>query len=152
MDIHNLLDKLDLHQIEQLKLAKQAVTYLEGRKTTLLAEVAEVEDQIAAVKSGNLEPRKVLPSGGDGRQKGTPQPDQRKRAGGLADHVRQALAGATAPMSVQEVAEAVQAQGYQSKSKDFIKGLRVTMYQMKDVDVVERGQYRLKTDPAEPTL
>ncbi len=60
-DYRELLDRLDLGEIDRLRLAKQAVTYLEDQKHSLQAKLVELDDQIAKVKDGTLDPQLVLP-------------------------------------------------------------------------------------------
>jgi len=61
-EFRQLLEKMDLHEIAQLKVAKQALLYLEGQRRSLQAQMATVTEQIAQIKNGTLDPRKVLPT------------------------------------------------------------------------------------------
>jgi len=144
MNIQVLLEKMDLHQIEQLKLAKQAITLLEGRRKSLLAQMAEIDDQIAAIKSGKLDPKQVLPSAPQPKEPGSQPRARRSVGGGLNEHIVEVLTAAKEPLSVMEIADAVKQRGYESKSKDFVKVVRVAVYGMDNVESAERGRYRLR--------
>jgi len=151
-ELGKLLERLDLHEIEQLKAAKEAITFLEGRRRQLQEQMAEVEAQIAQVKEGKLDTKEVLPAkaqpareSGAGRE----QPKRKARAGSLASKIVEVLEAKDGrPMSVQEIAEAVRAAGYQSESRNFVRMVNIVLYQMDETESAGRGLYRLKPNLA----
>jgi hypothetical protein len=140
-----LLDRLDLHQIEKLKLSKQAVTFLEGKRRQLVEQIGAVDQQMAQLKAGTLDPRQVLPAPTPAKPAPAPTGGGRRREGSLPTLILNALkAKPNESLSAQQIADAVLAAGYQTGSKDFIQSVRVAIGKLDGLESVERGIYRLK--------
>ncbi|MBM3860614.1 MAG: hypothetical protein FJ395_13315 [Verrucomicrobia bacterium] len=139
-----MLEKMDLHEIERLKLAKQAVTWLEGRRRALEEQLAAVDEQIVGVKEGRLDPSSVLPKSGTAPvEKGEPR---RRRAteGALTKRIAEVLIGKESGMEIDEITKAVLDAGYQTKSKNFRQQVMVALGSTAEVERVGRGLYRMK--------
>jgi len=150
-EFRHMLDKMDLHEIEGLKLAKQAITFLEGRKRQLQEQLAQVHEQIGKVRDGTLDPQTVLPSASKQVSDGDGVPRKRRtREGSLSTKILEILtAKGGGPMSVKDISAAVLATGYETESQTFERTVNAALHQMEQTENVGRGLYRLKT--ASPT-
>lgn len=143
-----LLDRLDLHEIEKLKLSKQAVTFLEGRRRQLVEQIGAVDQQIAQLKAGTLDPRQVLPAPTPPKPAAVPSGagTGRRREGSLPTLILNVLKSKpTESLNAQQIADAVLAAGYQTGSKDFVQSVRVALGKLDGLESVERGVYRLQS-------
>lgn len=156
-DYRELLDRLDLGEIDRLRQAKQAVTYLEGQKQLLQTKLAELDDQIAKVKTGALDPAKVLPrktaaGGAPALQSDVvgqpPRLPRRARTGTLREKIIEVLRAKNAPLPIADIAQAVTAAGYETSSQNFAQQVAMTLSKMQELERVERGIYRLKPPTA----
>lgn len=135
---------------------EQQQSSLGSRRAALVAELAELEDEIAALggeeglrpgrpvaapaKRGPGRPPKTAAADSKGK---VGRPAGAKGEGPLHRAIRAAMTDATEPMKIAAIAEKVKAGGYETKSKNFgvILGLRLT--EMADIKRVERGLYAL---------
>jgi len=154
-----------LNDLRRLFEEKESqISKLTGRRDDLAAELAEVEQELAAAGGGarrgpGRPPKARLgrPPKAKGRRgrkaRGPGRPKKGRRPGRpagpkgqseLHQAIRGALRTAGKPLQLAEIAAKVKASGYKTKSKNFsvILGLRVS--EMKDVKRVERGVYALK--------
>jgi len=139
-----MLEKMDLHEIERLKTAKEALTWLEGRRQALQEQMGKVEEQIAGVKEGRLDPNSVLPRGGTKTPaKGTTR-KRRKQEGSLASRVTEVLQGKENGLGIEEIAKAVLEAGYETKGKNFRQQVAIALANAEEIERVGRGVYRLK--------
>ncbi|MCX7887613.1 MAG: hypothetical protein N3B01_10235 [Verrucomicrobiae bacterium] len=144
-----ILEKMDLHEIERLKLAKQAITWLEGRRRALQEQIAAVDEQIAGIKEGRIDPRTVLPKPAVPEK---PVPHQRRTSeGSLANRILAVLRAKNAEMTLEEIAKAVLDGGYQTRSKNFRQLVLITISGMDTVERVGRGLYRAKPTTESPS-
>ena len=144
MKFGEMLEKMDLHEIEQLKFAKQAITYLEGRRRELLTQTETLDEQIRQIKEGQLDPQKVLPRLAMTLSSAAPTvPRKQVRTGTLAQRIVEVLGKQGAPMGIAEIATAVVASGYETACKNFSQQVGITLCKMDTVERVERGLYRL---------
>ena len=149
MDFRVMLEKMDLGEIERLKLAKEAVTWLEGRRQALQAEIGAVNEQIAGVKEGRLDPGTVLPKSAP-RQSGTATGvamalrRRAARTGTLRDKVVEVLRTKGSEMGIEDIAKAVQDAGYETMGKNFRQQVTVVLGNSEEIERVRRGEYRLK--------
>ena len=148
-DFQQLLEKLDLQDIERLRHAKRALALLEQRRQAHLQEIALIEDRIAQVRAGTLDPKRVLASAPADREK-KPEKAPGYRQGGLTATLVEVLQERGAPMTVADLVEAVRAMGIKSDSKSFVQQVRSTLSTCVLLENVGRGTYRLK--PGAPAL
>lgn len=142
-NFRTILERMDLHEIERLKLAKQAITWLEGRRRALQEQIAAVDEQITAIKEGRLDPKSVLPKPAAPTEK--PEPRARKPGEGtLASRILAVLREKKTEMSLEEIAKAVLESGYQTQSKNFRQLVLITITNIPEVERVGRGLYRAK--------
>ncbi len=142
-----MLEKMDLHEIEQLKLAKEALTWLDGRRRALQEQIAAVDVQIEEIKAGRLDPGSVLPRSETAAPVKTATRQRRKQEGTLASRVAEVLRGKESGMGIQEIAKAILDAGYATKAKDFRQHVAVVLGKMDEVERLEYGVYRLKAVP-----
>jgi len=152
-EFKHMLEKMDLHQIEKLKQAKQAITYLEGRRRQLVEQLAVLDEQLAALKEGRLEPSAVLPK--PAAPAPAPAvaaaPRRRKSGQSLPSKIVEVLQGKPDGLSVTEIAQAVLATGHETTAKNFRVLVGINVGKMPELERIGHGIYRLKAVPAGPT-
>ncbi len=146
-EFKQMLEKLDLEQIEKLRQAKEAIAQMERRRQLLAEQIAAIDEQIAGVANGTLEPAKAL-----GKSAKVPNPAlaRRRHRGGpsLPDKIVEVLKGQPAGRKVADIAQAVLAAGYQTSAKNFAVIVAMKASRMPQLERVSYGVYRLK--PSEP--
>lgn len=143
-EFKQMLERLDLHEIDKLKKAKQAITYLEGKRKSLQAELATVDEHLAGLKDGSIDPQTILPkiTGGTPALPSTPR--HRQTGESLSSKIIAVLQGKTDGLKVTEIAAAVLAAGYQTNSQNFRVIVGITAGKMPEVERIAHGVYRLK--------
>jgi hypothetical protein len=123
-----------------------ALPHLRAAHQALISERAKLDGQIAALASlfggepapaartAGTTPRATRAAGGR-----TPY-----RSGSLKEHLHNALAQAGGAMAVKDLTTAVVANGYTSANKTLAKSVGIALAEMKDVQKVKRGLFRLK--------
>lgn len=140
-----MLENMDLHEIERLKLAKQALTWLEGRRRALEDEIAAVDGQIAGVKEGRLDPGSVLPkTETEPVKKGEKRP-RRTVEGTVASRIVEVLRAKGSAMSIEEITKAVLEAGCTTTSKSFRRVVTAVVGTVPEVERAGRALYRLKS-------
>lgn len=136
MSVEELLSALKKHQARLPKLQRQ--------ESKLLKQLARVQEEISLL-GGGIAPIKKAVRAGRKVNLGRPVASRKraKNALKLADAIVAVLNQDTA-LSVPQIAKAVQANGYTSKSKTFQTIIYQTLARDKRVKRVSRGQYQLK--------
>lgn len=117
---------------EELKRRERDLSRLESRREKVAAQLAELDDQIAALAGAGG--YGATARGGVRRRPRNDKP--------LADALVAVLTGAT--MGVSEVAEAVQKAGYRTSSPNFRTIVNQTLLRDKRIKKIARGQYTAK--------
>jgi hypothetical protein len=131
------------------------VSRLTRRRADLADELSALDSSLSALTGGKAAPGRRRASAPAARKSAAPA-KRRRRAGkrkgargprgeeGLQNMIRQALAGASEPMKLADLAAKVLKAGYQTSSKKFgvIVGQRLS--EMKDVKKAGRGLYIMK--------
>ena len=152
-EFSTLLDSMDLGDIERLRLATEAIQLLEREKSDLERRISEVDDRIAGLRSGSLDPSKVIVSDGGPsrrRRRGGGRAGSRRGgrrpsgAGTLRATMAEVLAEKGGPMSVAEIEAAVLDKGFKSTSDNFAQVVRTTLSRAEEIKRVGRGRYTLK--------
>lgn len=117
---------------EELKRRERDLSKLESRREKLAVQLAELDDQIAALAGAGG--YGATARGGVRRRPRNDKP--------LADALVEVLTGAT--MGVSEVAEAVQKAGYRTSSPNFRTIVNQTLLRDKRIKKIARGQYTAK--------
>jgi len=143
-DFGVMLEKLDLHEIERLKLAKEALTWLDGRRRALQEQISAVDEQIAEIKAGRLDPSSVLPRNETATTTEKQPRKRRQQEGSLTSRVVEVLRGKEDGMGIKEIVKAILETGYETSSKNFRQQVAVVLGKMDEVERVGYGVYRLK--------
>ena len=136
---------MTIAQLERaLANTKQKIQGLKERRKKLLAQVADVDKQIAELAG---EP--VAPVADEEAPAPTPAKRKRRRklpknTMTLADAVAKVLGEAKEPMRAGGIAEAVTALGYKSKGQRLSKQVAIAATQDERVEKVARGLFALK--------
>lgn len=117
---------------EELKRREKELSRLEARRDRVAAQLAELDDQIAALAGAGG--YGATARGGLRRRPRNDKP--------LADALVEVLTGQT--MGVSEVAEAVQRAGYRTSSPNFRTIVNQTLLRDKRIKKIARGQYTAK--------
>lgn len=136
MSVEELLAALKKHQSRLPKLQRQ--------ESKILKQLAKVQEEISLLGGAGVAAAKKVRAGRKAKL-GRPVAS-RKRAKNvlkLADAIVGILSKDTA-LSVPQIADAVRANGYTSKSKTFQTIIYQTLARDKRVKRVSRGQYQLK--------
>ncbi len=124
---------------------KQRIQGLREKREKLLAQVAEVDKQIAELAGEPLAPAVERKAPAPSPAKPKKQRKLPKNTMTLADAVVKALSEAGKPMRAGEIAEAVTALGYKSKGKKLSKQVAIAAATDERVEKVARGLFALKT-------
>lgn len=145
-DFKQILQSLDLHEIDKLRQAKQAITYLQGRKQQLQQEMVTIDEQITAVTDGTIDPASVIPQSAKTSRPAGTQAISRRRAtaGSLTNKIIDVLKDKPDGLKVSQITEAVLATGYQTTAKNFGVIVGIKAGRMAELERVTHGVYRLK--------
>ena len=136
MSVEDLLAALKKHQARLPKLRRQ--------ETRLLKQLARVQQEIALLGGAAGKAKAAVKAAGKAARKAKAAPRKRaKNALKLADAIV-AVLSKDSSRGVPQIAEAVRANGYVSKSKTFDTIIYQTLARDKRVKRVGRGQYQLK--------
>ncbi len=150
-----------------LRERESAIAEMTSRRDALAAEIARVDEEVAAAvgevtmkrgrkpgKRGPGRPPKIATKAKRGRPataaktmekaKRSGRPAGPKGQSGLHNAIRAALTGATDPVKAVNIAKMVLASGYETKSKVFHLIIGHRLAEMSDVVKPERGLYALR--------
>ena len=138
--------RMSIAQLEKaLANTKHKIGGLREKRERLLAQIAEVDKQIAELAGEPVAPAVE-------EEAHAPAPTKPKKRGKLPkntmtlnDAVVKALSGSEGSMRAGEIAEAVTALGYKSKGKKLSKQVAIAAATDERVEKVARGLFALKT-------
>jgi len=123
--------------------AEQRVAGLEAKRATFLAQVGEVDAEIAAlVGEARPTPAPAAPKAKKKPQKKAPAKLGRK--GTVVEAIGNVLKAADSPMNVAQIAKAVIKGGLKTKSKDIPNLVREALGRVPGIKKVSRGMYTVK--------
>ena len=129
---------------EALARTKQQLETLKGKREKLLAEVAETDQQIADLTGQPAAPAVEQEAPATAPTKPKKRGKLPKNTMSLSDAIVKALSESKEPMRAGEIAQAVKAAGYKSKSKTFTKQVSGAAAEDKRVEKAARGLFALK--------
>jgi len=134
---------ISVAELERILLSRrQQLEELQQRRTTLLAELGRVDEEIAKMQGA----RQTLSSSASVR------PQKLVNAKSLREYVLEILGRSKRGMSLSDLSAKVLAAGYRTESSNFRNVLYQCLYNTKDVYHDDgTGTYRLKSLQAEPT-
>lgn len=132
---------ISVAELERILLTrKQQLDELQQRRTTLLAELGRVDEELARLKG---ERNALNPSG-------AARPPRPTNAKSLREYVLEILGGTKRGLSLSDLSDIVLSAGYRTESSNFRNVLYQCLYNTKDVYHDEStGTYRLKSLPAQ---
>ena len=133
--------------LEELKgmlaRAKQQVQQLVEERAGLVARVAEIDGDVAALTGTKKRPATTVPAGPQAGKSG-PEPTPKKRGRKkmtLADHVAKILQAATKPMSPEQIGEALRKKGASTSKSLATQVGQILAGEKVAVKKLGRGQY-----------
>lgn len=134
---------ISVAELERILLSRrQQLEELQQRRTTLVAELGRVDEEIAKMQGA----RQALSSSA------TVRPQKFVNAKSLREYVLEILGRSKRGMSLSDLSAKVLAAGYRTESSNFRNVLYQCLYNTKDVYHDDgTGTYRLKSLQADPT-
>ena len=124
---------MTIAQLEQhLEKRKALLNDLRKRHESLLAGIAEVNEQIASLMGSTTAAPEKAP------------PVERKAGKTLRESVLEVLKASPRPMTTREIAEAVTKAGYKSTSKNFVTLERLFCYKSDELQRKGKGKLGVK--------
>ena len=120
---------------QELAVREAELTPLQSQRDNLAKRLAAVEKQIATL-TGEMAPAR-------GRAKQIKRGGRRSGRKPLAEYVQEVLAKQKDGLGIKQIAEAVQAAGYQTMSKNFNAVVTLLLGKDKRFGKVSRGVYKL---------
>jgi len=125
----------------QLAQKQKQLKALNGRRSTLAVELAQVDRQIAALLGEAPKPSKKAKTAKRAKKAKVAKKARKRRGMTLPAHIEQILGKVKGPMSPKDVAAAVKKAGYKSRSKDFYNVVMATLSGNKRFKRVKPGFY-----------
>ena len=138
---------MSIAQLEKaLANTKQKLQGLKEKREKLLAQIAEVDKQIAELAGEPVAPvaEPEAPATAPAPVKPKKPRKLPRNTMSLSDAIVKALSESKDPMRAGEIAQAVKAAGYKSKSKTFVKQVSGAAADDKRVEKAARGLFALK--------
>jgi hypothetical protein len=117
---------------------RSALTTLVAERANLERKIATLENAIGIVGGGPVTiaaPRAAATRGGRGG---------RRREGSLKSFIEQVLRSSGGIMAVKDITSGVMSAGYKTKNKTLAKSVGIALTEMKNVQKVGRGKFRVK--------
>jgi len=132
---------------KELARKEQQVARLTAKKEDLLKQIADVDGQIEAIVGKGADrgaaPKAEKPASKQAGKRGTKRRKKQRRGGRpkLAETIKEILQEAKEPMGANDIAEALKARKFKTRSKNLVNLVREALTRVKGVRRVSRGQY-----------